>query len=377
MTTRAPMPDGVVRRAAVAPPAVHDVLRSPGRPLDPAVRTLMEPRFGDTFQNVRVHADSFAADSARAVGARAYAVGRDVVFARGEYAPGTSSGRHLLAHELAHVVQQGEAAAHDDLPLGGAAAEREATAAAAAVSAGRPAGRLSPAPPQVAREPQHASPPAEPAPAPAPATTAPIRTVKLWLNAFIPATVPGKTIPAVGPHAGKTMLNGPIFSQCYLTDNRGFDAAIHAPSRIHAEIEIDVSGPSETFHWADCSETHEIHCKTGAGVCTKKGPTAGITFSKPRGSAASLIEVDMVGASNNPCYSGSPDIDYEGTARIDVPGRTVTFDGKIDDFPAFEMYATADGGAGSPLFTTMPVAGKDPWDLPGKAARVQTGSTRI
>jgi Protein of unknown function (DUF3238) len=201
--------------------------------------------------------------------------------------------------------------------------------------------------------------------------------VKVWLNAFIPAGVPGKTIPAVGPHAGKTMLDGPPGSGCYLSDNRGFDAAIHAPSRMHAEIEIDVAGPSERFRWTNCDETHEIDCTTGAALCTRKGSTAAMRFTGLRGSSASLIEFDMTGASNNPCYGGSPDIDYEGKVSIDVPGRRVAFDGKIDDFPAFEMYATANGGAGSPLFTTMPLPGKDPFNLFGKAARAQTGTAAI
>jgi len=89
---------------------VHDVLRSHGRPLEPHVREQMEGRFGYDFARVRVHADATAAQSARTVGALAYAVGHDIVFAPAQYAPGTVSGRRLLAHELAHVVQQREAA---------------------------------------------------------------------------------------------------------------------------------------------------------------------------------------------------------------------------------------------------------------------------
>lgn len=68
----------------------------------------MESRFGHDFGSVRVHTDSRASASARAVGASAYTVGRDVVFGAGRYAPRTETGRGLLAHELAHVVQQGQ-----------------------------------------------------------------------------------------------------------------------------------------------------------------------------------------------------------------------------------------------------------------------------
>jgi uncharacterized protein DUF4157 len=98
---------GLQRKATnQAPPVVHEALNSPGRPLDANTRAFMEPRFGHDFSQVRVHADEKAAESARAVGALAYTVGRDVVFGAGHYAPETREGRRLLAHELAHVVQQ-------------------------------------------------------------------------------------------------------------------------------------------------------------------------------------------------------------------------------------------------------------------------------
>ncbi|GAC1347452.1 MAG: hypothetical protein NVSMB27_12900 [Ktedonobacteraceae bacterium] len=88
------------------PPIVHDVLTSSGQPLDAGTRAFMEPRFGHDFSQVRVHTDAKAAESAQAVNALAYTVGRDVVFGMGQYAPGTGEGRRLMAHELTHVVQQ-------------------------------------------------------------------------------------------------------------------------------------------------------------------------------------------------------------------------------------------------------------------------------
>lgn len=130
-----------------APPVVHEVLRSPGRPLDSATRAYMEPRFGEIlsgpgaagglrivpphdasereahglaagiasargsgighdFSRVRVHADARAAKSAAAVHARAYTVGSDIVFGSGQFAPSTADGQRLLAHELVHTLQQ-------------------------------------------------------------------------------------------------------------------------------------------------------------------------------------------------------------------------------------------------------------------------------
>jgi hypothetical protein len=91
---------------ATVPPLVQEVLRSPGQPLDPATRAFMEPRFGHDFEHVRMHTDAKAADSARVVCAHAYTMGRNVVFGQNEFAPATHQGRELLAHELAHTIQQ-------------------------------------------------------------------------------------------------------------------------------------------------------------------------------------------------------------------------------------------------------------------------------
>jgi pyrrolidone-carboxylate peptidase len=167
--------EGMLQRAAInaaptngVPSIVHDVLSSPGQPLDTGTRAFMEPRFGFDFSRVRVHtampettctklsvnrpgdqfeqeADRVAAavmrpqqsqdrespadsvrtpggydfsqvrvhtdraanESARAMNALAYTVGNDIVFGAGQYVPGTATGRSLLAHELAHTIQQG------------------------------------------------------------------------------------------------------------------------------------------------------------------------------------------------------------------------------------------------------------------------------
>jgi hypothetical protein len=85
---------------------VHDVIGSGGSPLDLDTRTDMESRFGQDFSNVRVHTDSAANESAKSVNAQAYTVGSDIVFQSGNYDPGSDAGKHMLAHELTHVVQQ-------------------------------------------------------------------------------------------------------------------------------------------------------------------------------------------------------------------------------------------------------------------------------
>ncbi|WP_280286782.1 DUF4157 domain-containing protein [Pseudomonas sp. BN417] len=97
---------GASASAPAAPASVDAVLGSTGRALDAQTRAFFEPRFARDFSGVQVHADSAAAQSARDVNAHAYTVGQHIVFNTGRFTPGTREGRHLLSHELAHVVQQ-------------------------------------------------------------------------------------------------------------------------------------------------------------------------------------------------------------------------------------------------------------------------------
>jgi hypothetical protein len=128
--------------AELAPPIVHEVLRSPGQALDAAARAFFEPRFGADFSQIRVHSDPKASQSARAVRADAYTVGQQIVFANNRYPPETPDGKQLLAHELAHTRQQ---ASHLQSGSGSEihvsddpAAEQGADATATAVTSGGP-----------------------------------------------------------------------------------------------------------------------------------------------------------------------------------------------------------------------------------------------
>ncbi len=89
---------------------LQGALNHGGERLDPATRCDMESRFGEDFGAVRVHTGSEAFQSARAIAARAFTFGADVVFGEGQLAPRTKAGEQLIAHELAHVVQQRAAA---------------------------------------------------------------------------------------------------------------------------------------------------------------------------------------------------------------------------------------------------------------------------
>ena len=136
--------------SAGVPPIVHEVLRSPGQPLDESTRAFFEPRFGHDFSKVRLHTGSRAAESANAVQARAYTAGREIVFGADQYQPGTAAGSALLAHELTHVVQQGLEAPTAGSPRSISsptdAAEREAESVGRASLSGKVAPAMATAP---------------------------------------------------------------------------------------------------------------------------------------------------------------------------------------------------------------------------------------
>ncbi len=149
----------VQRRAAVGhnvsevPPIVHEVLHSPGQPLDATTRAFFEPRFGHDLSKVRIHTDARAAESARAVDALAYTVGQNIVFGATHYAPETKSGRKLLAHELTHAAQS----VNENGPVPFKATEPndpeelQAYRAAEAVDAGEPLAAIAATPPGLTR----------------------------------------------------------------------------------------------------------------------------------------------------------------------------------------------------------------------------------
>jgi outer membrane protein OmpA-like peptidoglycan-associated protein len=126
--------------SVAAPSVVRQALRIPGQALDSATRRHMEVRFGHDFNRVRIHTDNDAAEAAQAVSAQAYTVGGDIFFAPNAYAPHTGGGIELLAHELAHVVQQGGSqVVGDDTRVGSAASHHEdqAQRSARTVATGR------------------------------------------------------------------------------------------------------------------------------------------------------------------------------------------------------------------------------------------------
>jgi len=163
----------IVARQAVGSTEVTDdmeqsIRRSLGRgqPLDVDTRTRLEPSMGADFGAVRVHANAHADALSRSLNARAFTVGRDIFFRQGAYAPGGSSGRALLAHELAHVVQHGGASVHRALTVSQPhdVHEQEADRVADQVSRAIEAGSIQRQLEEEEQEPRHSSPTAELAP---------------------------------------------------------------------------------------------------------------------------------------------------------------------------------------------------------------------
>jgi hypothetical protein len=128
--------DGAADRNGDDPRPIQSQLGN-GALLDENIRSQMESAYGENFHDVRVHTDSTAASVAQNVGARAFTIGQEIAFARGEYQPGTLIGDALIAHELAHVAQQRGAVASDVVAQKGAAgyANLEEDADLAAVNA--------------------------------------------------------------------------------------------------------------------------------------------------------------------------------------------------------------------------------------------------
>ncbi len=177
------------------------VEQSPGAPLAAGSRSKLESSYGADLGGVRVHTDTVASDAARSVSARAFTTGQDVFFRAGQYSPGTAAGEKLLAHEVAHTVQQGSGgtavarqADSSSLQISepGDRVEREAEAAAERAVRGQPAA-LHSATADISRL-------AENPPAPPPASAP--KTAKPEKEAEKPATKKADKAPPGGPPAG-------------------------------------------------------------------------------------------------------------------------------------------------------------------------------
>lgn len=224
-------------------PVPLGVARPAGAALDAATRTSMEPRFGHDFGAVRVHADARAAEAADRAGARAYTIGSDVVFGAGEYQPQSEPGRRLIAHELAHVVQQARGGDTPD-------AERRAETAAGRIAHG---GDISPAalggaPVSLQAQSKPASQPKEPASEPKEPASQPAEPSSQTKDAGA-----GKP-PDIGHKEtiGKTLdsfaLDSAALTETHTKDidALAFSIALHAGMLANPRVTIAISGHTDT-----------------------------------------------------------------------------------------------------------------------------------
>jgi len=205
----------------------------------------------------------------------------------------------------------------------------------------------------------------------------PIRSVTIWFNAFIPKHISGYTrrVPT-GIHAGKTMIPGPVphFSDGYLTDQRSFSNIISAKSRMHSEVIVYFTGNQPTIKQSHyCDLTTELDFEDGEVECTKKGDNSRMHFQILPTSTIQLVKISVNCSACNPCAPSSRlfgDIDFNGKLSINLVTRSVMFGGKLDDFPAFEAYATINNGTiGQKLFHSLPPVGNTVRNLAGEAKR--------
>ena len=196
-----------------------------------------------------------------------------------------------------------------------------------------------------------------------------MKSLKIWINAFIPKDLPGYTETVLkGPYSGETMVHGPIESinDCFLTDQRTFSSQIDASSRLHSQIEIDLATLTEVqnseFH--DCSYTIEVDCEDGEEECKSKGKTSRMHFYHLRAISSTELGINVDGRSSNPCFTFSPDVFYSGILRIVLKNDSgsVSFNGMIGGFPAYEMYISLDGNI-IQVFNSPPPPGNTPASL--------------
>ena len=213
----------------------------------------------------------------------------------------------------------------------------------------------------------------------------PMRSLRVWINAFIPGHVPDYTDQlSTGPHAGKTVLYGLAGSkEAYLTDQRMFSSALDAASQLHSEALIDfMASPAKLSQWHEC----DFAMPLGEGGEPPAAPPADVsrmaitmatvqTLSThqaiaravgmlPRRLNASAHELYLYFSakatpSSEALAAHFGDLAYEGVAIIDPQRGSLDFSGNVHRFPAYEMYASVNEGPAVAVFRVSPPRGGD------------------
>lgn len=216
--------------------------------------------------------------------------------------------------------------------------------------------------------------------------------LRLWVNAFIPGRIQGLTSPLVqGPHAGETALAGPRpgANECFLTDQRLFNDDPMSSFRMQALAEIDMAASTIRLT-ANTGKTFRLSCDRGAVQCERR---AGADRIRAKNFSSETLAdgdrryfVTLEAAAGNPCVDLAgltiPSPDIEWVIRVSVlferaAGKArVSFDGMVEPFPAFEIYALLNGPRPTVLLQEGPLPGSTPWNLPGSPNRAVTVVSR-
>jgi hypothetical protein len=212
-----------------------------------------------------------------------------------------------------------------------------------------------------------------------------VSVVTFWLNAFIPKTVPGYTkVLTGGPYKGKSVVPLPRIARLhflnaqkaqdvgYLTDQRTFDTSVGASVRMQSWAEVNVSSiPFMSDQNHTTTGTTEVDISSGDHRLFKKANMSKCIF-RPVSSSPSTLTLSLEASASDPLVGAAAEIDYEGMftiSRGERPGSlVVSFNGKIDDFPAFECYASFNGKTKT-IFQSPPPSGNTVENLFGRASR--------
>ena len=377
-----------------------------GQSLDSGARDFLEPKFGYSFENVKIHADGHADELSKAVNARAFTTGQDLYFRRGEYQPNSESGRHLLAHELTHTIQQSRASVSGS-PVGerilvsdpNDSFEQEASTTAANVMQGNQVQFDTRASGAGVIQRQIVIQREGPPPTTATPTTA------------TPTTAPATTPPTAGaPGAAPHTLNAGMFdfsdAQPVLSGNvqarptgdhqvtiESPNVSFAATATLHSDVQLDAGeiikvGPTQTLMGSERT-----------GVYRRSGTPDGEIIAEQKSSVGEVRDAQW---QSNPDGSVRADAEapwYSRPSSISDSNRTANVN--FLDKPSFELPATIGAGQltetqGSDSFITALSAKRDEqvvhlvssgWEVPwqvtinaggaGRGGEVTGGSSDI
>ncbi len=207
-----------------------------------------------------------------------------------------------------------------------------------------------------------------------------IERVRIWFKSFVPGDLEGAESVPAGSHMGKSMFRspGPIESW-FLTDQRGFSADPDASSRMHSEIELDMQNFRTIHELHKCDPTIQVDHKKGTEDCRETADSSDMRFTDFRISEeAKQIFMHLHGSAKNACLklgpiNLSPSLDYDVDIIVSINDSghetTVSVNGQIEPYPAFEMYMTINSGPVVTVFQEPVEPGRTPAILIGPPQR--------